>query len=117
MPSSTLTPGPSHFTPKVRDLRRVFDHLACHVERSNLSKTLAARQDRYSKLQHFVENPSAASPVQNADGQDISKYQVRHTPTSPGGGNNHSKQPPPPPTDIVRTFISPTPSHPRPQTS
>lgn len=46
------------------------------MERTNLAKTLQARTDRYQRLQNFVENPSAASPVQNSEGQDISKYQA-----------------------------------------
>jgi len=61
---------------ELRDLRRVFDHIASHVERSHLNKLLMAKNDRFYRLQQFVENPSAASPVQNEQGIDISKYQA-----------------------------------------
>ncbi|GMH80986.1 hypothetical protein TL16_g08782 [Triparma laevis f. inornata] len=72
MPCATTSLGAG----ELRDLRRVFDHLACHVERMLLNRNLAAKNDRYARLQNFVENPQAASPVQNAEGQDISKYQA-----------------------------------------
>ncbi|GMH97771.1 hypothetical protein TrVE_jg9535 [Triparma verrucosa] len=72
MPSTTTTLGAG----ELRDLRRVFDHLACHVERTLLNRNLLAKSDRYARLQNFIENPQAASPVQNAEGADISKYQA-----------------------------------------
>ena len=67
MPSTTTTLGAG----ELRDLRRVFDHLACHVERTLLNRNLLAKNDRYARLQNFIENPQAASPVQNAEGADI----------------------------------------------
>ena len=60
----------------LQDLRRVFDHLACHVVRLNLSKLISQKNDRYGRIKEVIDNPDSAPPVLCDSGRKITKYQA-----------------------------------------
>jgi Ca2+-binding EF-hand superfamily protein len=61
---------------ELRDLRRVFDHLANYVPRKSLNGVLAERSDKLSKLKDFMDNPATGQPVIGDNGVEIGKYQA-----------------------------------------
>ncbi|GMI20947.1 hypothetical protein TeGR_g9664, partial [Tetraparma gracilis] len=61
---------------ELRDLRRVFDHLANHVDRKQINSVLSERTERLVKLRDFVDNPASAVPVMGDNGVEIGKYQA-----------------------------------------
>jgi len=72
-----MTSVPSPLGPgELRDLRRVFDHLASYVPRKLLNGVLTARYEHLLKLKDFIDNPASAAPVKGEDGRELGKYQA-----------------------------------------